>query len=90
MCHDYLPEGGRTDYRWETTVAEENARSVHVNSGVTEDQFVAMRQSRDKNLATPTLLLPSIQVNMRAGKMPPADSNGIHYIRVPVTLPGAG
>ena len=87
MCHDYLPVGGRTDYRWETTVGEEAARNVHVNAKVTEDQFVAMREARDKTLSAPTLLLPSIQVNMRAGQLPPPDANGVRYIRVPVTLP---
>jgi glyoxylase-like metal-dependent hydrolase (beta-lactamase superfamily II) len=87
MCHDYLPPGGRKDYRWETTVAEELARNIHANATVSEDSFVAMREARDKTLSAPSLLLPSIQINMRAGKLPPADSNGIHYIRVPVTLP---
>jgi glyoxylase-like metal-dependent hydrolase (beta-lactamase superfamily II) len=89
MCHDYLPPSGRQDYRWETTVGEELAHNVHVNLNVTEDQFVEMREARDRTLATPTLLMPSIQVNMRAGKMPPPDSNGVSYIRVPVTLPSA-
>jgi glyoxylase-like metal-dependent hydrolase (beta-lactamase superfamily II) len=87
MCHDYLPENGRTEFRWETTVAEELSRNIHANANVSEDAFVAMREARDKTLSAPTLLLPSIQINMRAGKLPPADSNGIHYIRVPVTLP---
>jgi hypothetical protein len=59
---------------------------VHVKAGVSEDEFVAMRESRDKTLSAPVLLLPSIQVNMRAGKLPPADSNGVQYIKVPVTL----
>jgi hypothetical protein len=59
---------------------------VHVHDGVSEADFVAMRTTRDKTLSAPTLLLPSIQVNMRAGKLPPADKNGVHYIRVPVTL----
>ena len=86
MCHDYLSEGGRTHYAWETTVAEELARNVHVHEGVSEDAFVQMRMGRDATLAAPTLLLPSIQVNMRAGRLPPADSDGVHYLRVPVTL----
>ena len=89
MCHDYLPDNGRKDHRWETTVADEFSRNVHANHNISEDQFVAMRQARDKTLSAPTLLLPSIQVNMRAGKMPPPDKNGVHYIRVPVTLPAA-
>lgn len=87
MCHDYLPPQGRKEYRWETTVGEELNRNIHANASISEDQFVEMREARDKTLSAPALLLPSIQVNMRAGKMPPADSNGIHYIRVPVTLP---
>jgi glyoxylase-like metal-dependent hydrolase (beta-lactamase superfamily II) len=86
LCHDYLPKG-RSDYRWETTVADELAHNVHVNSAVTEDEFVAMREARDKTLSAPALLIPSIQVNMRAGKLPPPDSNGVHYIRVPIDLP---
>lgn len=86
MCHDYLPNGGRANYAWETTVAEEAARNVHVGGGISEDEFVAMRTARDATLSAPVLLMPSIQVNMRAGKLPPADSNGVHYLRVPVQL----
>jgi glyoxylase-like metal-dependent hydrolase (beta-lactamase superfamily II) len=86
MCHDYLPKDGRHDFAWETTVAEERAANIHAREGISEDEFVAMRQARDKTLSAPTLLLPSIQVNMRAGKLPPADSNGVHYIKVPVKL----
>jgi glyoxylase-like metal-dependent hydrolase (beta-lactamase superfamily II) len=88
MCHDYLPKDGCTNFVWETTVAAERAGNVHVHDGVSEAEFVAMRTMRDKTLSAPTLLLPSIQVNMRAGKLPPADKNGVHYIRVPITLPG--
>jgi glyoxylase-like metal-dependent hydrolase (beta-lactamase superfamily II) len=86
MCHDYLPKGGRKTYAWETTVAEEKARNVHVHDGVSEEEFVKMRTSRDATLAAPVLLMPSIQVNMRAGKLPPADENGVHYLRIPITL----
>ena len=86
MCHDYLPKGGRDHYAWETTVGEELARNVHVHEGVSEDEFVAMRTSRDATLSAPALLMPSIQVNMRAGKLPPADANGVHYLRVPISL----
>jgi glyoxylase-like metal-dependent hydrolase (beta-lactamase superfamily II) len=86
MCHDYLPKGGRTHYAWETTVGEERARNVHVNDAVSEEDFVKMRTTRDATLSAPTLLMPSIQVNMRAGKLPPADVNGVHYLRVPITL----
>jgi glyoxylase-like metal-dependent hydrolase (beta-lactamase superfamily II) len=86
MCHDYLPKDGRKHFAWETTVGEELARNVHVHQGVSEDAFVAMRTARDATLSAPALLMPSIQVNMRAGKLPPADANGVHYLRVPITL----
>lgn len=87
MCHDYLPKDGRKHYAWETTVAEEKARNIHVHEGVSEDDFVNMRTTRDATLSAPTLLLPSIQVNMRAGKLPPAEANGVHYLKLPITLP---
>ena len=74
MCHDYAP-GGR-EYRWETSVAEERADNIHVADGVTEGDFVKMRTERDKQLDMPVLILPSVQVNMRAGELPPAESNG--------------
>ncbi len=85
MCHDYKAPG-RDQYAWETTVGEERARNVHVHEGVSEDDFVAMRTARDAKLSAPLLLLPSIQVNIRAGKFPPADVNGVHYLKVPVKL----
>lgn len=88
MCHDYLPKGGRTAYAWETTVAVEKAANIHAHQGVSEDDFVAMRTARDATLAAPALLLPSIQVNIRAGQLPPADANGVRYLRVPISLPG--
>ena len=87
MCHDYLPKEGRSHYAWETTVGEELDRNVHVHEGISEEDFVSMRTTRDATLAAPTLLMPSIQVNMRAGQLPPADANGVHYLRVPITLP---
>ena len=83
MCHDYKAPG-RDDYAWETTVADQRARSVHVHEGVSEDEFVAMREARDATLNVPRLLLPSIQVNIRAGRMPPAEANGVSYLRIPV------
>ena len=86
MCHDYLPKDGRKHYAWETTVGDEFAHNIHVHDGVSEDDFVKMRTTRDATLSAPTLLMPSIQVNMRAGKLPPADDNGVHYLRVPITL----
>ncbi|HJR83186.1 MAG TPA: MBL fold metallo-hydrolase, partial [Sphingomicrobium sp.] len=82
MCHDYKAPG-REDYRWETTVAEER-RNVHLAACVSEDEFVAMREARDATLSTPKLLLPSIQVNIRAGRLPPAEENGVSYLRIPV------
>jgi glyoxylase-like metal-dependent hydrolase (beta-lactamase superfamily II) len=85
LCHDYKAPG-RDDYAWETTVGEERDKNVHVHAGVSEDEFVALRTARDAKLAAPLLLLPSIQVNIRAGKFPPAESNGVHYLRVPVKL----
>ena len=85
MCHDYKAPG-REKYAWETTVGEEKARNVHVHDGVSEDDFVKMREARDATLAAPLLLLPSIQVNIRAGKFPPAEANGVHYLKVPVRL----
>jgi glyoxylase-like metal-dependent hydrolase (beta-lactamase superfamily II) len=85
MCHDYKAPG-RKDYAWETTVGEERKRNVHVHEGVTEDEFVKAREARDKTLDAPLLLLPSIQVNIRAGKLPPAEANGVRYLKVPVEL----
>jgi hypothetical protein len=85
MCHDYKAPR-RDQYAWETTVGEERARNVHVHEGVSEDEFVAMRTARDAKLAAPLLLLPSIQVNIRAGKFPPAEVNRVHYLKVPVKL----
>jgi glyoxylase-like metal-dependent hydrolase (beta-lactamase superfamily II) len=83
MCHDYKAPG-RDDYRWETTVAEQRRASIHVHDGVSEDAFVAMRHARDATLAVPRLLLPSVQVNIRAGRFPPAEANGVSYLRIPV------
>jgi glyoxylase-like metal-dependent hydrolase (beta-lactamase superfamily II) len=84
MCHDYKAPG-RDDYRWETTVADER-RNVHLAACVSEDEFVRMREERDATLSTPKLLLPSIQVNIRAGRLPPAEENGVSYLRIPVRL----
>ena len=85
MCHDYKAPG-RDHFAWETTVGEELQSNRHVHAGVAEDEFVAMREERDRTLCTPRLLIPSIQVNMRAGRFPPADEHGVRYLRVPVTL----
>jgi len=83
MCHDYKAPG-RDEYRWETTVGEERRHNVHVREGIGEDEFVAMRTARDKTLNMPKLILPSVQVNMRAGGMPPPEGNGRRYLKIPL------
>jgi glyoxylase-like metal-dependent hydrolase (beta-lactamase superfamily II) len=82
LCHDYAP-GGRP-YLWETTVAAERAENIHVHDGIDEDSFVAMRTERDATLEMPVLILPSVQVNMRAGHLPPPENNGVRYLKIPV------
>jgi len=82
VCHDYPPAG--REARWQTTVAEQRAANIHVRDGIPEEDFVKMRTARDATLDVPTLILPSIQVNVRAGAMPPADSNGVAYLKIPI------
>lgn len=82
MCHDYPPP--TRDPCWETTVADERTRNIHVHDGVTEELFVQMRESRDKTLGMPALILPSIQVNIRAGELPSAENNGVMYLKIPL------
>lgn len=82
ICHDYGP-GGRA-IAWQTTVAEQRAKNIHVHEGVAEPEFVKLRTERDATLAVPTLLMPSIQVNMRAGELPPPEDNGVSYIKIPL------
>ena len=82
VCHDYGPDGRAI--AWETTVAEQRARNKHVREGVSEAEFVKLRTERDKCLSVPQLLIPSIQVNMRAGEMPPPEDNGVSYIKIPL------
>jgi glyoxylase-like metal-dependent hydrolase (beta-lactamase superfamily II) len=82
VCHDYPPAS--REPRWQTTVAEQRARSIHVSDGVSEEEFVKMRTARDSTLEVPTLILPSLQVNVRAGQLPPADANGVAYLRIPL------
>ena len=82
MCHDYQPNGREVEY--ETTVAAERNENIHVHDGITEDEFVAMREARDATLDMPVLILPSLQVNMRAGHFPPSDDNGMVYLKVPI------
>jgi len=83
MCHDYKAPG-REAYAWETTVAAQRARNVHIKDGISEEAFVAMRTARDRTLQMPVLILPSIQVNVRAGRLPEAESNGISYLKIPL------
>ncbi len=85
LCHDYKAPG-REAFLWETTVAAERAGNVHVHDGVTEDEFVAMRRARDAQLGMPRLILPSIQVNMRAGELPPPEENGERYLKIPLNM----
>ncbi len=84
MCHDYPP----TDrpVQWQSTVAEQRAHNIHVHDGISEDEFVAMRIARDKTLQAPNLLLPSIQINVRAGEMPPTEENGVAYFKIPINV----
>lgn len=82
MCHDYAPNG--REYQYQTTVKEERERNIHVNDSIPVEQFVQMRTERDATLAMPVLILPSVQINMRAGEMPPKEANGTAYIKVPL------
>jgi glyoxylase-like metal-dependent hydrolase (beta-lactamase superfamily II) len=83
LCHDYKAPG-RDAYVWQTTVAEERENNIHVHDGVSEDDFVKMRSERDKMLDMPVLILPSVQVNIRAGELPPAEDNGVRYLKIPL------
>jgi len=85
--HDYLPEG-RTEYAWETTVRDECDHNIHVHKGVSEAEFVAVREKRDATLSSPRLILPSLQVNIRAGELPPEEADGKTYLKIPVTHMG--
>jgi glyoxylase-like metal-dependent hydrolase (beta-lactamase superfamily II) len=82
-CHDYKAPG-RDFFAWESTVADQAAGNIHIRPGVTEDEFVAMRRARDATLAPPALLLPSIQVNLRAGQLPDEHANGVRYLMIPI------
>lgn len=84
LCHDYPPDSRAP--QWVSTVGEQRAHNIHVHDGISEAEFVAMRTARDQTLAMPTLILPSVQVNIRAGKLPPAEDNGVHYLKIPVNL----
>lgn len=82
MCHDYPPNGRAVSF--ETTVAEQRAKNIHVHDGITEDQFVEMRTKRDATLEMPVLILPAVQINIRAGELPPKEDNGIAYVKIPL------
>ncbi|MFK7964828.1 MAG: MBL fold metallo-hydrolase [Burkholderiaceae bacterium] len=82
MCHDYQP--GRREVQFESTVAQERAENVHVRDGISIEEFVAMRSARDETLSMPTLLLPSVQINMRAGQLPEPEDNGVAYLKIPL------
>ena len=82
MCHDYPPS--TREVRWETTVAEQCANNIQIRDGISEQDFIAMRTARDATLEMPTLILPSIQVNIRAGELPPAEGNGVAYLKIPL------
>ena len=84
MCHDYPPAGRAV--QCETTVALQRKGNIHVHDGVSEEDFVKMRTARDKTLEMPTLILPSVQINIRAGQFPPAESNGVSYLKLPMNL----
>ncbi|WP_293944809.1 MBL fold metallo-hydrolase [Sphingomonas sp.] len=85
LCHDYKAPG-RDDYAWETTILAERTANVHIHEGVSEDQFVAMRTTRDATLSMPKLILPALQVNIRAGHLPPPEENGVRYLKLPLDL----
>ena len=85
LCHDYKAPG-REDFAWETTILAERTANVHIHEGVTEDQFAAMRTERDATLSMPKLILPALQVNIRGGHLPPAEDNGVHYLKLPLDL----
>ncbi|WP_353217923.1 MBL fold metallo-hydrolase [Sandarakinorhabdus sp.] len=84
--HDYLPVSGRSEFACETTVAAQKAGNIHVHDGITADQFIAMRRARDQTLAPPALILPSLQVNIAAGELPPPDAQGRRFLRLPLTI----
>ena len=86
LCHDYPPVG--REYQAISTVAAQKASNIHVRDGISEEEFVQMRTQRDLGLAMPRLILPSVQVNIRAGHLPPAEANGVHYLKIPINVLG--
>lgn len=85
LCHDYKAPG-RDHFVWETTIGMERSDNVHIHDGISEDEFVAMREARDATLGMPRLILPSVQINMRGGHFPPAEANGVNYLKLPLNL----
>jgi len=85
MCHDYKAEN-RDEYAWESTVEQQKAHNIHVHSGISKEKFVEMRRNRDKGLSMPALIIPSVQINMRAGHLPPKAENGTRYLKIPLDL----
>ncbi len=83
LCHDY-PAPGRDEHQYETTIGASRRDNIHIHNGISEDEFVAMRTARDATLDMPALILPSVQVNMRAGELPPAEANGVQYLKIPL------
>ncbi len=83
LCHDYLAPG-RDEHHYETTIGASRRDNIHIHNGISEDEFVAMRTARDATLDMPALILPSVQVNMRAGELPPAEANGVQYLKIPL------
>ncbi|MBL6768245.1 MAG: MBL fold metallo-hydrolase [Alphaproteobacteria bacterium] len=83
VCHDYMPNGRAVS--WQTTIAEQKLKNIHIGGDITEAEFVKLREERDKTLSSPTLIMPSIQVNMRAGNMPPPEDNGSTYLKLPIS-----
>src|SRR5690606_13248253 len=82
MCHDYPP--GEREVRYETTVAEQRERNIHIRDGISQQQFVRMRTDRDATLEMPVLILPAVQINIRGGDLPPAEDNGVSYLKIPL------
>lgn len=86
LCHDYKASPGRTEFAWETTIGAQRTGNIHIRDGVSEDEFVAMRTLRDATLDMPRLILPSVQVNMNGGRLPPPEDNGVRYLKLPIDL----
>jgi hypothetical protein len=86
MCHDYPPVKGDRPraVQWESTVAEQRELNIHIRDGISEEEFVQMRTSRDATLEMPVLIMPSVQVNIRAGELPPPEANGVSYLKIPL------